>query len=359
MRKSVLLLAVWLAGCDRPAERAAHAAEVPAPTPAPVADVVKVDSQILDTRVHLPGELFAYEAVALYPRVNAFVEQVLVDRGSAVRKGQLLVRLSAPELAAQRAEAEARALSARSTYERTRAAAETPGTVAKHDLEVQEATAKAEQARVEALRTLEGYLSVRAPFDGMVTERDVHPGALVGPPQSPSATPLLRMESVDRLRLTVAVPETDAGAIADGSTAEFVVRTWPGERFKGIIRRISHAVDTRTRTMPVELDVDNHAGRLAPGMFADIDWPVHRRAPTLFVPSSAVVQTPNRTFVDRVHDGILEQVPVERGVAVGDRVEVFGRLGAGDSVLQRGSEEMKSGARVTVRSGSPSRADAK
>jgi RND family efflux transporter MFP subunit len=288
--------------------------------------------------------------VALFPRVNGFVEEVLVDRGDRAHKGQLLVRLSAPELAAQRAEVESKVAAARSTYDRLKAASETPGAVAKHDIEVAEAGLKADEARVQSLKTLEGYLQVRAPFDGMITERNVHPGALVGPPMGAASLAMLKMESVGHLRVTVAVPETDVGAIAENASADFVVRTWPAAKFSGVIRRVAHAVDMRTRTMPVELDYANKDGKLAPGMFAEVMWPIRRDAPSLFVPVSAVVQTTEKTYVDRVKDGAIEQVAVKRGVVLKDLVEVFAAgLAAGDSVLKRGSEELKDGTKVQTR----------
>ncbi len=348
MTARLLVLLLLVSACD-------HSADGPAPNAnaaqdsLPTVEVVAVTSEKLDTTARLPGELAPYEMVAIYPRVSGFVEDMRVDRGSTVRKGQLLARLSAPELLSQRAEAESKLIAAKSTFERQRAAAETPGAVAKHDLELSDATVKADEARVRSLKTLEDYLDVRAPFDGVVTERNVHPGALVGPPQGASAVPMLRMESVGHLRLTVAVPETDVGAIAEGSKAEFVVRTWPGLRFAGTIRRISHSIEARTRTMPVELDVENANGKLAPGMFAEVMWPIRRDTPSTFVPPSAIVQTTERTFVDRVQNAVIEQVTVQRGAGLKDRVEVFGALNAGDQVLKRGSEELKSGAKVVAR----------
>jgi RND family efflux transporter MFP subunit len=352
MRTVVAVLLVGLAGCEHAADQPTPAATAPEAT-TPTVEVVAVTAEKLDTTARLPGELTPYETVALYPRVNGFVETIDVDRGSIVRHGQLLVRLSAPELASQRAEAESRLSASRSTFERTRAAADTPGAVAKHDLEVGEAAVKADEARVQSLKTLESYLSVRAPFDGVITERNVHPGALVGPPAGASATPMLRMESVGHLRLTVAVPESDVGAIAEGARAEFVVRTWPGQRFGGVIRRVAHALEMKTRTMPVELDVDNANGKLAAGMFAEVFWPIRRASPSLFVPPSAIVQTTEKTYVERVRDGRIEQVPVQRGTALKDRVEVFGPLQAGDVVVRRGSEELKEGAPVKAKAHAP------
>jgi RND family efflux transporter MFP subunit len=351
MRTALVAMLVMLGGCEHSSESQPTVA--PAPESTPTVEVVRVTSDRLDTTAKLPGELAPYEMVALYPRVNGFVEQIGVDRGSVVRRGQLLARLSAPELASQRAEAESKLEAARSTFERMKAASDTPGAVAKHDLEVADAAVKADQARVESLKTLESYLSVRAPFDGVITERNVHPGALVGPPAGANAAPMLRMESVGHLRLTVAVPETDVGAIADGAKAEFVVRTWPGQRFGGVIKRVAHALDTKTRTMPVELDVENVQNKLAAGMYAEVFWPIRREAPSLFVPPTAIVQTTEKTFVDRVRDGAVEQVAVQRGTSLKDRVEVFGALQAGDTVLRRGSEELKDGAKVKTRAWAP------
>jgi membrane fusion protein, multidrug efflux system len=345
----ILLAILMCAACESSTGEQPHP---PSDSTTPTVEVVPVVSERLETTTRLPAEIYAYESVALFPRVNGFVDEVLVDRGSHVKKGQLLARLSAPELAAQRAEAESKLAAVRSTYERMKAAAETPGAVAKHDVEVAEASLKAEEARVQSLKTLEGYLWVRAPFDGMVTERNVHPGALVGPPTGPNAVPMLKMESVGHLRITVAVPETDVGAIADNARADFVVRTWQGVKFSGVITRIAHAVDMRTRTMPVELDYANKDGKLAPGMFAEVVWPIRREAPSLFVPTSAVVQTTDKTYVDKVKDGVLSQIAVKRGVVLKDKIEVFATgLGAGDLVLKRGSEELKDGTKVQVRDG--------
>jgi membrane fusion protein (multidrug efflux system) len=365
MRTAVFAMIVALTHCEHSPEPSPAAGAVPEAVP--TVDVVQVTANKLDTTARLPGELSPYEMVALYPRVNGFVEDMIVDRGSMVRRGQLLARLSAPELASQRAEAQSKLSAARSTFERLRAAADTPGAVAKHDLEVAEAAAKANQAQVQSLKTLESYLYVRAPFDGVITERNVHPGALVGPPAGASGTPMLRMESVGHLRLTVAVPETDVGAIAEGAKAEFVVRTWPGLRFSGVIKRIAHAIDTKTRTMPVELDVENTNNKLAPGMFAEVLWPIRRDTPSLFVPTSAIVQTTEKTYVDRVRDGAVEQVPVQRGTTLQgpsgeagrpkrggmDFTEVFGPLQAGDTVLKRGLEELKEGAKVNTKTDVP------
>ncbi len=320
----------------------------------PAVEVTKVVAKPLDAMTHLEGELTPYESVAIFARANGFVSNVLVDRGSRVKRGALLVTVVAPELGAQRSEAQAKLEGDRATYERLKAASQTPGAVAEHEVELAGATVGSDQARVDSLRTVEQYLTVTAPFEGVITERDVHPGALVGPQGAGNnAKPMLRLEQVSVLRLTVPVPESLAGAIAEGVGVAFTVRAFPGVKFSGVTRRVSHSVETATRSMPVELDVDNADGRLAPGMFADVVWPLKRTTPSLFVPPGSIVQSTERTFVARVRDGVIDQVPVQRGVVQGDLVEVFGGLQEGDVIARRGSEELRSGVHVDVRAPAP------
>jgi len=347
MRSRPLVLLVLLVACRRSPD--------PGPAPAPAGgsggpatvEVVAVVAKPLDATLELPAELSADEAVAIYPRVSGFLDDISVDRGSPIKKGQLLARLSAPELAAQRAEADSKAAAAKSTYDRLKAASATPGAIAGHDLEVAESSLNAEKSRVDSLRALESYLYVRAPFDGIVTERNVHPGALVGPPSGPTVPPMLRVEKIDHLRVTVAVPEADAGAVAVGTPATFTVSTYPGEKLAAKVARVAHEIDPKTRTMAVELDFDNTGAKpLVPGAYAEVLWRVHRDAPSLFVPPSAIATTTERTFVDRVKDGKIEQVVVARGAVMGELVEVFGELEPGDQVLKRGSEVLAPGTAV-------------
>ncbi|HEY8946090.1 MAG TPA: efflux RND transporter periplasmic adaptor subunit [Polyangiaceae bacterium] len=320
---------------------------------APAVEIVGVTYQPLDTVLHLDGELSAYESVELRARANGYLARVLVDRGSRVKQGQLLATIVAPELNAQRAEAESKLEGDRGTYQRLLAAAKTPGAVADDELERASATMKADRARVDSLKAMEQYLAVTAPFEGVITERNVHPGALVGPQAGTNQPPMLKLEQVQKLRLTVPVPESLAGAIAPGAPATFSVRAFPGQKFSGVTSRIARSIDAKTRAMSVELDVDNENGALAPGMFADVSWPVKRAAPSLFVPQSAFVQSTEKTFVVRVKDGTLEQVPVQRGVLQGDLLEIFGPLQQGDQVARRASEDLRTGVKVAVRAPAP------
>lgn len=348
MRIVVFATVGLLTACAARDEGGQEAAPSSSASPVRAVEVVSVVSRQAESATHLEGELVPFESVALFSKVAGFVSKVPVDRGSVVKEGDVLVVVSAPELAAQRAEAQAKLQADRSTFDRLKAASQTPGAVAGHELELQEAAVHADEARVQSLRALEQYLIVRAPFDGVVTERNIHPGAFVGPASS-DKDPMLRLEQVTRLRLTVAVPERFVGEVADGTVATFTVSAWPGEKFSGVARRISHSVDTGTRTMAVELDVDNSGGRLTPGMFVNVEWPLKRPSMSLWVPPTAIVQSTDKTFVVRVRNGAAEQIPVQRGSTSSDLVEVFGGLEPGDLVARRGSEELRNGTPVQTR----------
>jgi RND family efflux transporter MFP subunit len=336
-------------------------------------ETVKVVSRALEKTVTIPGDLTPYQGVNVHAKVSGFVESLDVDRGTWVKKGQVLARLSAPELRAQRAEAEAKVqavrgqqaeaqakmVAAQSTYDRLKAASATPGVVAGNDLEIAERTFQASQAHVDALKNssaaaeaslkvvseLEAYLDLTAPFDGVITERDVHTGSLVGP----SGGALLRIEQVSRLRLTVPVPEAYVGAIQKGTRVDFRVSAFPDQTFQGVIARPAHSLDMKTRSMSVELDVGNSQLTLAPGMFAEVEWPLRRARASLFVPTTAVVRTSERQFVVVVRAGVAEWVDVRRGEVNGELIEVFGDLHVGDEVVRRGNDEIRPGTKITAR----------
>jgi len=139
----------------------------------------------------------------------------------------------------------------------------------------------------------------------------------------------------------------------------FTVPALPGEQFTGVVQRISHSLDAKTRTMPVELDVNNTLGKLAPGMFPEVSWPARRPRPSLFVPPTAIATTTERTFVIRVREGQVEWVDIKRGVAMnqpgGDLIEVFGDLAPGDQIAARGTDELRPGIHVAVKRAAVSR----
>jgi RND family efflux transporter MFP subunit len=208
------------------------------------------------------------------------------------------------------------------------------------------------QAARDALRgvtQLESYLEIRAPFDGVVTQRNLHPGALVGPTSGQAgAQPIVRIESVSRLRVVVPVPEVYAAAVHEGQQVTFSVPAYPGRSYHAPIARISHDISQNTRTMQVELDLRNADAQITPGSFANVIWPIQRIYPTLFVPSSAVTTDLQRTFVIRVRQGKAEWVDVKTGVTVNGKTEAFGDLQPGDVVVANATDSIRSGTSVSV-----------
>ena len=333
----------------------------------------RVTSKPVERTIELPGEFAPYESVSLHAKVAGYVERVYVDRGSFVKRGQLLVQLSAPEMQAQLAEvqsqrtaaeaeqaqAEAQWQASQSTLDRMREAAQTPGAVAGNDLvqaEKQTEAAKALvssrqrtveslQSKVKSLEELTAYLRVTAPFEGVITTRYVHPGALVGPH---SDTPLLQLDQISHLRLTVAVPEAETTRIRKGARVHFKVPSYPNRTFSGVIARPAYALDQKTRTMPVELDVMNSQHLLAPGMYPSVLWPVERSQPSLLVPPTSIVATTERVFVIRNNNGRAQWVDVRRGPTVGHLVEVYGDLQEGDEIVARGTDEIREGTRFHI-----------
>ncbi len=331
-------------------------------------DLAPVISKPVSRIVELPAEIFPFLTVSLHAKVPGYVDRVLVDRGSAVKEGELLINLTAPEMDAQIAEAEskvqaaeadrlqaeAQLAAAQSTYERTNEAAKTPGAIAGNDLVLAEKQVEAAQAlvrsrqrasaaaqaAVDSLKAMQGYLKIAAPFEGVVTDRLVHPGALVGPPLDPA---LLVIQQVAHLRVVVPVPEEDVGGIVRGASVEFTVPAYPRRIYSGKIARVADALDQKTRCMPVELDVFNRDGTLAPGMYPSVKWPVRGQSAELWAPKTSVVTTTERTFVIRDRGGRAEWVDVKKGVAEGDLVEILGDLKPGDLVVRRATDEIREG----------------
>lgn len=329
---------------------------------------VKVVSKRVARTVELPGEFYPFLTVQLHAKVPSYVEKVFVDRGSSVKEGELLVQLSAPEMMAHisqaqaqltsaesdEAQAEAQLAAAQSTYSRIEEASKTPGAVAENDIiqarqqsEAAQAVVRSRQRTVESLKSnlksqqdLAAYLRMTAPFDGVISTRYVHPGALVGPG---SDIPLLQLDQISHLRLAVAVPESDIAGLVKGTRVDFKVPAYPDRTFSGVIARPAYALDMKTRTMPVELDVTNSQRLLAPGMYPSVLWPVEGSGTSLLVPATSIATTTERVFVIRNSNGHAEWVDVRRGPTVGNLVEVNGDLKPGDEIVEHGTDEIRDG----------------
>lgn len=310
----------------------------------------------------IPGELIANQQVDIYAKVSSFVEKLLVDVGSEVKQGQLLVTLEAPEISSQLAGAESRLksfeavyLASKAHYDRLVKTSKTPGTISQNDLDMAFANQQSDLAKWESAKAAfreitdtKNYLEIRAPFSGVITSRNVSPGAYVGPSGRGSETPIFTLLEQKKLRLVVDVPELYATSLKKNDVVEFTVRSFPGKVFKAEVSRLAGALDDRLRAERVEMDVDNDKGELLPRMVAEVTIPANTDGNSFAVPQSAILNSTLGMYVIKVENDSSIWVPVTVGRSGQELVEVFGDLNDGDVLLKSVSEEIRDKAPVKV-----------
>ncbi len=316
-----------------------------------------ISHKSINSFITLPGEFLPFEEVELFPKVNGFVKEVLVDRGFEVRKGQSLLVMEAPEIEQQLLLAKSKLIQAEAILstkkernERLLATAQTPGSVSPFDLESAQneflsaqASVKTEDANVAAFKAMTDYMNIRAPFDGIITQRNVHPGAFIGP-NSQYKEPVLILKQVNKLRLIANVPETYANKIDLKSDVIFIINAIPNKEFKGKISRSAKSVNNQTRSEAVEIDViDQH--EIMPGMYAEVRLPVTASGMNSFsVPFSAILTNTERKFIvaiDKQNHAHL--IDVREGITDGKTTEVFGEIEDGTEILIHPGNEIKEG----------------
>ncbi len=329
----------------------------PATVETPVTRVFSLKKGRLSSSLKIPGELIAYQQVDLYAKENSFVKKLFVDIGSEVKEGELLVTLEAPELGSQLAGAQAAVrsreaiyLASNANYDRLLETSKTAGTISPSDLEQAAARKNSDFAQLEAAKDeykqiseMQGYLQIRAPFSGMITARNINPGAYVGPSGKGSDLPLFILQEQKRLRLVIAVPEAYSSFLNQKNEVSFTVRSQPDRQFKAVIKRLSGSIDNRLRSQRVEMDVINNDKKLLPGMVAEVNLPLPSQDSTFVVPKSAVVNSTESVFVIRVNKNQSQRVDVKTGRDANGFIEIYGNLKEGDLLLRSASDEIKNG----------------
>lgn len=301
--------------------------------------------------LQLPGELRADQRTEIFAKVNSYVTDLKVDIGSVVKKGQVLMILDAPEIQAQVASAqskwkaqEAIYVSTKATYDRMIKANQTEGAIAPDYLEQITAKMLADKAQVasaksayEETRNIDQYLVIRAPFDGVVTDRQVDKGAYVGPM---SKLPLLTVEDTRTLRLNLSISEANTPYVKEGDTVKFKVRTLPQKEFTGVVTRKAGSLDLKLRSEQIQADINNAEHLLKPNMIADATVNLKGAEPSFFVPKSALVDSNLGMYVIEVKNGIAYHRKVAKGRVNGMMIEVFGDLTVGAKILKMATEEI-------------------
>ncbi|PSR57469.1 efflux RND transporter periplasmic adaptor subunit [Adhaeribacter arboris] len=333
------------------------AEEKPEVVATPAIETIPLKKGKIASAMQIPGELVPYQQVDLYAKENSYVRKILVDVGSEVKQGQLLVSLEAPELNSRLTETQSRLQSqealytaSKANYDRLLETSKTPGTISPNDLDQALARKNSDLAQLEAARAAyqsvvatRNYLEIRAPFNGVITERNVSPGAYVGPSGKGSEFPLLVLQEEKKLRLVVAVPEMYTGLLNPQDEVTFTVKSLPNEEFKAKVKRMAGALDSRLRAERLEMDVVNNKRKLLPGMYAEVNIPLPAKDSTFVVPASAVVSSTEKIFVIKVEHNKARWVEVQKGRAAEEIVEIYGKLNTGDQLVAVASDEIRDG----------------
>lgn len=298
-------------------------------------EVVKPQQRSFIAEVLITGTAMPNQKVTLYAMESGYVEAVYKDIGDMVRKGEVIAELKNPEVVRLYEEKKAQLEAKQSVYERLKATREeTPALTPLQMVEDAKAEYLSVQAGLKAVEDRLGFLQVKAPFTGKITKRMVDHGALVQSGlTNQNAQGLFELQEVSPIRLTVPLPESDIAAIKEGMEVTVTFPELPGESFKAKVSRTAGALDPASKTMQVEIDIDNPKGFIKPGMYAKALMQISSRERVLSLPVTAQVIYQNQTFVLVVNDGKVERVPLRKGLSNKDYFEVLNPEITGSSMI--------------------------
>lgn len=372
-------------------ERAALAAVSESPVIHPIVSLVHPQLGAPTSVLVLPGNIEPLYSAAIYARTNGYVERRIVDIGSKVRAGQVLVIISSPEVdqlllqaRATLAQSEASLQQAKAALEQAKANAELARLTKDRDLPLGEQHAISQQIVDEAVQTynartadvaaaaanitaaqanvtanradvarleqLKGFEQVVAPFDGVITERNVERGDLATPGSAMGGKPLFRIAQSGTLRIQADVPQSEAINIHDGQKASITVKERLGREYSGTVVRSADSLDSAARTMLTEVQVDNRDGSLLPGMYAQIKFTVAQQRTSIIVPtSSLIIDNSGMRVVTVERDHKLHFVLVVIGKDLGTQVEILSGISVSDALVSSPSDLLHEGQLVEVR----------
>lgn len=318
---------------------------------------------MLSTTLDIPGELVPYQEVDLYAKESSFVKKIFVDVGSEVKQGQLLVSMEAPEINSNVASAQSKLQSqeaiytaSNSNYNRLIETSKTPGTISKNDIDQAAARKNSDKAELEAAKSAyqsvaatRSYLDIRAPFNGVITARNINTGAYVGSSGKGSDLPLFVLQEQKHLRLVISVPEIYTGLLNQKDAVTFSVKSMPNQHFNAKIKRMAGALDERLRSERLEMDVYNDNKKLLPGMYAEVSIPLPSSDSTFVIPKTALVTSTERVFVICVADHKAQWVDVKKGRESGNQVEIYGKLNSGDLLVKTATDEIRDGSAIKTK----------
>jgi RND family efflux transporter MFP subunit len=308
--------------------------------------IVKIETgrrETVTAGLRFTGDVVAIQQASIFSKVSGNLERCFVDMGTPVRANQILALIDTTELHQQYQQASATFENARASYLRTKDLFE-QNLVSRQDRDNADAARKVSGAAFETAKTRLRYAWITAPFAGTVTKRFLDPGALV----SPGSSTLFTLMDLDQMKIMVNVLEKDIPSVEVGKQAVVTVDAFPGKTFTGTIRRLSEAVDPATRTMAIEVDMENRDHTLKPGMFANVLLVVSEHHDAVTIPTQALLRDDRGFFVYTVARDSARQVRVTRGVEQGDRTEITAGLDDVIPVISVGQQFVRDGGPVIV-----------
>lgn len=339
-------------------------------TAADVVNVTRPTKGSNDQAIELPGNTQAFTDAPIYARTSGYLKKWYLDIGAHVKQGQLLAEIETPELDEQLEQAENQLKTAEANLQLSQITAdrwvylEKSSVVSKQerdqavsDLNAKRATADSDRANVARLQKLQEFEHVYAPFDGVITARNTDVGDLI---QGDNTTPkeLFHLAAVGKLRVYISVPEIYATAIKSGQTVTLTLDAFPGEKFTGTLVRDSNSIDLISRTLRVEVDVDNPTGRLLPGAYAFVHLELPSAANAVTVPTNTLLFRAEGLRVAVVRNGEAKLVPITIGHDYGSTVEVLNGLTPEDTVILDPSDSIMDGSPVKIAESGPAKATA-
>ena len=313
-----------------------------------------------ENEIVLPGNLVAFNEAPIFARTSGYLKSWTADIGARVKEGQVLAEIEAPDVDAQLRQANATLTQAKSNLEianlnferqkdllQKKVASQQEFDQNRTNVDAMKAAVQAAEAAVQNLKVQQGFQNLNAPFDGVVTRRNTDVGALISPG---GGQELFRVARTDILRVNVYVPQAYAAFVKEGSTAFLVFTEFAGERFEGKVAHIAGAMDSATRTLQTEIQVDNKAGRLFPGAFANTHLLLPlKQAPTV-IPVNTLLFRSEGSQVAAVDDkGVVHLRRVTIGQDYGTSLEVTSGVTKADRVIVNPSDSLADGTKVDAK----------
>ena len=316
-----------------------------------------------DEDLVLPGSLQAFEEAPIYARTNGYLLRWYKDIGSKVKQGELLADLDTPEVDQELNQARAAREQSRAAEELAKLSAERWEKLLKsHSVSAQEsdqqtsgyrqaqANLAAADANVRRQEQTQGFKKVYAPFTGVLTKRNVDPGALINAGSSTPGRELFDLARVDPLRVFTNVPQTYAPYIKVGARAVITLQEFPGQRFLGSVTRTAEAIDPATRTLVTEVDLPNPGGKLLPGSFGQVHFTAGAGVNKVTIPVNTLLFRAEGPRVAVVAGGKVTLRPISIGRDYGTSLEILGGLSAWDSIVVNPSDSLEEGQPVRTES---------